>query len=220
MAARAMFRSAQAGGVVRLPCLPSTEVWNAGAEGEERVAEVLADLFVTDDWTLVSGYKNQGGEIDKILVGPEGILAIEIKYVNGVVSCHRDRWCRDKYDRYGNLVETDVPIADKRGRGPSAQVNDAADRLQAFLSKRGCATRVHRAVVLSHPASELGEIRDQTVDLIATVDELTLAEIGDVLDDDGEVLDVRRVVELLRKDHAFHQGRPPQRQRRRQSAAA
>lgn len=84
-------------------------VWNAGNDGEKRVADILSTRF-SDDWTMISGYRNQGGEIDKLLVGPEGIIAIEIKFINGRIFCNRDRWWRDKYDRYGNLVESNLTI--------------------------------------------------------------------------------------------------------------
>ncbi len=59
--------------------------------------------------------------------GPEGIAAIEIKHLNGVIHCRRDRWRRDKYDNYGNMVERGVAIQDRGGRSPSRQVNEVAD---------------------------------------------------------------------------------------------
>ena len=132
-------------------------VWNAGSEGERRVAETFG-ATLSDEWVLVSGYRNSGGEIDQLLVGPPGVLAVEIKFINGRVFCDGDDWWRDKYDRYGNLVERSVPIGDRGGRSPSAQVNAAAGRLQSFLNKRASLQRVHRAVILSHDASELGEV--------------------------------------------------------------
>lgn len=178
-------------------------VWNAGAEGEQRVADVLRNLL-DDEWVLVSGYKNRGGEIDKLLLGPSGALAIEIKFVNGCVSCYGDRWWRDKYDKYGNLVEVNLPITDRRGRSPSAQVNDATDQLQSFLRKRGITLRIARAVILCHPASSIGEIRAPTVDLIATLEELTAARLLTTVSGGLGGSDVRAVLALLKKDHQFH----------------
>lgn len=178
-------------------------VWNAGGEGEQRVSDVLRRAL-NDEWVVVSGYKNRGGEIDKILVGPSGALAIEIKFVNGRVSCDGDKWWRDKYDKYGNLVETNITIADKRGRSPSAQVNDATDRLQEFLLKRGLSFRIARAVVLSHPSSSIGQIQNQTVDLIATLDQLAGSKFSSSISGGIGGSDVQSVVALLRKDHEFH----------------
>lgn len=179
-------------------------LWEAGSEGERRVSDVLGQMF-SNDWILVSGYKNRRGELDRLLIGPEGLLAIEIKFVNGRVSCNGDRWSRDKYDRYGNLVETDLPIADRGGRGPSVQVNAVADRLQAYLWKRVGITRVARAVVLSHDLSEIGEIRRPTVDLIATLDQLRAPVIRNALSGGLNGKRPQDIVDLVRKDHAFHE---------------
>jgi len=64
---------------------------------------------------LISGYHNPGGEVDQLLVGPSGVLAVEIKFINGKVFCDGDSCWRDKYDKYGNLVQESVPISDRRG---------------------------------------------------------------------------------------------------------
>lgn len=144
-------------------------VWNAGAQGEQCVKDGL-QRDLGDEWIAVSGYKNPGGEIDLLLVGPDGVLAVEIKFLNGEVSCDGDRWWRDKSDKYGNVVERNVPKADKSGRGPSEQVNASASRLQRFLAERTPLKYVHCAVVLSHPLSSIGTLRSVTVDAVATLD--------------------------------------------------
>jgi hypothetical protein len=77
-------------------------VWASGNQGERRVSEFLSSQL-SGDWVLISGYKNSKGEIDQILLGPRGIFAIEIKFLNGVIHCDGDLWQRDKYDKYGNL---------------------------------------------------------------------------------------------------------------------
>ena len=53
----------------------------AGMEGELLVAKHL-DATLGDEWVLVRGYKNRCGEIDDILVGPQGVMAIEVKHRN------------------------------------------------------------------------------------------------------------------------------------------
>lgn len=191
----------------RVPIMaaPSREeiVWSAGGEGEQRVSD-LCSRFLSDEWIMVSGYKNRGGEIDKLLVGPDGVLAIEIKFVNGRIFCDGDRWWRDKYDNYGNLVQQDVPIADKRNRGPSSQINDATDKLQEFLSKRGVNLHISRAVILSHEKSEIGNIENQTVDLVATLDQLNAKRVFASASGGLGGCTIDRVVELIRKDHEFN----------------
>ncbi len=179
-------------------------VWASGSEGERKVSDYLTERL-HDDWTLISGYRNAKGEIDQILVGPRGVFAIEIKYINGVVHCDGDQWWSDKYDRYGNLVKTGSPIADKRGRGPSKQLNDSADRLQMFLEKRIGISRVHRSVVLSHNSSRLGAFRNITVDVIATVNDFDLNRLFARSTIKLDAIVVDRVIQAIRKDHEYHE---------------
>lgn len=173
-------------------------VWSKGSEGEQRVIHHLSRLL-DDRWTLVGGYRNARGELDQLLVGPGGLVAIEVKFVNGRVSCDGDRWWRDKYDRYGNLVERALPIADKRGRAPSEQVNSVADLLERQVGKRVRLPRIMRAVVLSHENSELGDIRNVTVDLITTLESLTTASFprDALLGSDR----IQLIVDSIRREH-------------------
>ena len=48
--------------------------WLAGNEGERRVVDHLSRML-SDDRTLISGYRGLGGEVDQILVGPRGVCA-------------------------------------------------------------------------------------------------------------------------------------------------
>lgn len=181
-------------------------VWNAGGDGEQRVLEALS-AQLGDEWVAISGYKNPSGEIDVLLVCPDGVLAIEIKYVNGRVYCEEDRWWRDKSDKYGNVVERNLPIADKKGRGPSAQVNASASRLQRFLAERTPVTTVLRSVVLSHPQSTIGELRLQTVDEIATLDSFNPRSVFKRTVGTGHQLLVDDLVRIITQDHRYHASR-------------
>lgn len=181
------------------------DVWNAGEVGEQRVVDAL-DRILSDDWTLLTGYRNPRGEIDQLLVGPEGILAIESKFTKGRIFCDGDTWWRDKYNKYGKRVGTGVPITDNRGRGPSAQVNAAADRLQEYLAKRSFIRIVARAVVFSHDDSIIDSLSNITVDLVATLSQLNRgAIIAAMRRSDLAGLTPVQVVELIRRDHEYHQ---------------
>lgn len=181
------------------------DVWNAGEVGEKRVVEAL-DRILSDDWTLLTGYRNPRGEIDQLLVGPPGILAIESKYMKGRISCNGDTWWRDKYDKYGNLVEAGLPITDKQARGPSAQVNAAADRLQETLSKRSPIRSVARAVVFTHDNSIIESLKNITVDLVTTLPQLNRAAIVAAMRrSDLAGMTPAQVVDLIQRDHDYHQ---------------
>ena len=98
------------------------EILAAGLAGEELVATGLGRKL-DDEWTLIRGYRNRRGEIDDLLLGPRGVVAIEVKYRNATVHCDGDDWRFDKYDNYGNLREQGR-LADGGGRSPSVQLNE------------------------------------------------------------------------------------------------
>ena len=190
------------------PAGQSEAVWSAGSRGEQLVKNKLAAL--SDDFVLISGYSNQKGEIDQILVGPNGVICIEVKYMNGHISCAGDAWWRDKHDNYGNVVEKNVPIQDKGGRGPSAQVNASADRLQDFLRHRSSVQRVYRAVVFSHESSVLVSVKAPTVDVVTDLKTFAIAHLIDELARHAAAINVVEVVSLIRRDHAFNEQKAAQ----------
>ncbi|WP_342616748.1 nuclease-related domain-containing protein [Rhodoferax sp. GW822-FHT02A01] len=181
-------------------------VWNAGGDGEQRALDALARQL-GDEWVAISGYRNPAGEIDLLLVGPDGVVAIEVKYVNGKVHCEGDRWWRDKSDKYGNVVERNLPITDKKGRGPSAQVNAAASRLQGFLAERTPVRSVLRAVVLSHDQSELGVLQSPTVHAIARLRDFDPGSLVHRILGAGHQLLVDDLVRIITQDHRYHERR-------------
>jgi len=175
----------------------------AGIAGEQLVATELGRAL-NDDWTLLRGYRNRRGEIDHLLLGPKGLFAIEVKNINATVSIDGDRWRADKYDNYGNLVEQ-RPIADRKGRSPSVQLNEAADDLERFLRERRHPVTVQRVVILAHRRSRLGAREHLTVLVGASTDYL-LTLLGDSADHlgDKQRAEIQR---LIQQDHDFHHKR-------------
>jgi hypothetical protein len=183
--------------------------WNAGNEGENLVHSELENQL-GDDWTLFKGYRNSKGEIDFVVVGPPGIVALEVKHRNGVVNCDGDNWWSDKFDNYGNLVGQGRPMKEKGGRSPARQVNESADKLQAFLSSRGVNRRIMRIVVLSHPKGWVGNCSNLTIDWVLRSDHLDFRS----LQYPGKEMagaELTKVVELIQRDHRHHNERRQQR---------
>ncbi len=184
-------------------------IWSAGGDGETKVAEFLARQL-DDAWTLVSGYRNGRGEIDQILIGPTGLFTIEVKNINGTLTIDGDHWISDKYDRYGNLKKQGTIIADKGGRSPSRQLNESTDRMLEFLRKSLPSIAAVRIVVLSHERSVINRVSNPTVTPVA----LHAWPLSSTLSVDGVLLsdiEQSRVIELLQRDHAYHQKRREQR---------
>jgi Nuclease-related domain len=174
----------------------------AGMGGESFVLQRLA-CSLSDEWTVCKGYKNKKGETDLVAVGPEGILAIEIKFLKGIIHCCGDYWWRQIFDNYGNQVREEE-IKDNGGRSPSRQVNEVADALQQFLVKRGIAQPVARIVVLCHPKGQYGNFQDITVSEICRVEHLDLSRVCRVASGRLSEAEVERVVNLVQKDYEFH----------------
>lgn len=160
---------------------------------------------LSGEWALICGYHNARGEIEQLLVGPTGVVAIEVKFLNGVVHCDGDRWWCDRHDRRGNCVATEVPIGDARDRSPSRQLNEVANLLQHYLARRTGPVRIARAVILAHDASCLGRTQNLAVDLVACIHDLSVSTL---IRRGKEALDTaarERLVKAVRRDHAFHE---------------
>jgi len=180
------------------------EILAAGMTGEEMVAASLGRAL-SDDWVLLRGYRNSGGEIDQLVLGPNGLVAIEVKHRNATVNCDGDDWRFDKYDRYGNLVEQGT-ICDRRGRSPSVQLNEPASLLDKLLRGQGFRVPIERVVLLTHPRSRLGNCRNLTVRLATSTDAVIglLSAAPPVLDEQQ----VSQIQQLIVRDHRLRR-RPP-----------
>jgi len=185
-------------------------IWEAGNEGEAQVLAMLT-AQLGPEWTALTGYKNHKGEGDLILVGPLGLLGLEIKNMSGVVSCQGDVWSRDKYDNYGNCVERNVLIKDRGGRSPAQQINEVCTALGAFLQKRNHHPTILTAVVLTHPKGRVGQISHPTVNFVGQVDSLRVSTLFQRCGSMDQVQDTDILVRLITQDHAHHAQRPRQR---------
>jgi hypothetical protein len=114
-----------------------------GSEGEKRVTRVLReslndDYFLIDDLQLFDGRK---GNIDHVVVGPNGVFVIETKNLRGKVFASEDYWQGTK------------------GKSPSKQVRDNANRvyhaIKASESFRTGKPWVHGIVVFTNRAAQL-----------------------------------------------------------------
>jgi hypothetical protein len=186
------------------------EAMAAGARGEQAAAADLGGAL-GDEWTLLRGYCNRRGEIDHLLLGPGGLLAIEVKNRNGLISCSGDRWFILRYDRYGNRVSAPEAMADRGDRSPSEQLNQPADALRDFLSSRGHRVTIDRVVWFTHPRARLGNCTSPTVSIAFSVDQV-LSRIGrsPAALADSERADIER---LIIQDHRFHEDRRGRTQR-------
>lgn len=142
----------------------------AGAAGERQVTEALGRVL-GGEWTLFEGYRNRRGEIDRVLLGPGGLFAIEVKHWNATMYCTGDKWSYIRYDKHGNEVGRG-DMTDKRDRSPSLQLNEPASDLEAFLRSRGHEVAIRRILVFTHPEAKLGHCTKPTVQVAPSVGHL------------------------------------------------
>jgi hypothetical protein len=179
------------------------EILLAGIEGEQLVAAGLGRIL-DEDWTLIRGYRNRRGEIDHLLLGPRGLIAIEGKHRNATVDCAGDRWWYTKFDNYGNAVERGE-MTDRRGRSPSQQVNEPASQLEDFLRDRGHPVAIQRFVLLTHPRSRLGSCQRPTVHIATTTGQVISTLNNSTVTITGP--ERAKLEQLIVRDHRYHQSR-------------
>jgi nuclease-like protein len=177
---------------------------DGGAEGEREVADVL-NQTLGKDWTLFKGYRNARGEIDYLILGPAGLFAVEVKYVNGTFRITPTRWSYVKIDRYGIAHEEHV-LADAGDRPPHRQLGEPARQLEDFLARRGHPAQVQPVVLLNHPRAKIGFL-DESVGVPVLTSTRQLAAL--VLEGGGNLSagDLTEITSLIERDHRFHDRR-------------
>jgi hypothetical protein len=177
---------------------------DAGAEGEREVADVL-NRALGRDWILFKGYRNARGEIDYLILGPAGLFAVEVKYVNGTFRITPSRWTYVKIDKYGIAHEEHV-LADAGDRPPHRQLGDPARQLAEFLARRGHPVRVQPVVLLNHPRARIAYL-DENLGVPVLTSTRQLAAL--VLAAGGSLGASERaeIAALVERDHRFHDRR-------------
>ena len=170
------------------------EASRAGKRAEDEFAAELGERL-NDEWLLFRGYRNAKGEIDQVLVGPGGVVAVEVKYVNATVAIDGDVWDAVKVGNYGERFDR-ARLEDARGRTPSVQLNEAADALAGFLERFGRAVDVERVVMMMHPKARVVRHTRPTVAVGTSVDAV-LSRCR------GRLSRARReeIERLIRRDH-------------------
>jgi Nuclease-related domain len=183
------------------PRLPDRRAaMQAGVDAEDRMTAALG--YLSDDWTLLRGYKNSGGEIDHLLIGPGGMWAIEVKSSPLHIHVNGDEWTYDKYDKYGNYVGESGKLTDNGGRSWGQQVTEPAAKLEEFLATRGLDVPIYTAVVVLHDRASFGELNNLKT-VVSAGPEYFLSKIDEHWRDIDQPTR-QTIVELAERDHKFH----------------
>lgn len=175
-----------------------------GAKAEEQLVADLLTALSGAAWTLMKGYQNHKGDIDYLLIGPVGILALQCQYLSGTIICTKDRWIRQKYDPKGTPT-TQVPILGRTGRTPSQQLNEPATELIEVLSRKGVDCEISRAVILTHQDVHLSTVEASTVQIILLTNVQPF--LWEMCRSAPSSIPVDRAIEIVKEDHAYWQER-------------
>ena len=169
----------------------------AGSEAERRVDAFFASAL-GERWTLIAGYCGPSGEIDRILIGPWGIYAIEIKGNRGVIESDGQRWWAKRYGHHGDLLDIKT-----LPRAPDAQLCKAVTPLQRWLDKNGVEQRITTVVLFAAEDAHIGRMDSACADVVTTLGTLDLGLLFDPEPGQERLVASRResVVRLVVKDH-------------------
>ena len=117
--------------------------YRGGLEGEQRVSKLLKAKLNNNYYLLNDVYfRGGGGDIDHIVLGPNGLFVVETKNWSGKISCLGDDWQRESR-----------PSATG---SPSKQVKRNASRVQKLLETTSkLKVWVEAVVVFTNPHADL-----------------------------------------------------------------
>ncbi len=124
----------------------------AGLRGQRLLAKALDCL--DDSYYLINNLKMPGraDDVDHMVIGPNGIFALETKHHRGRIFCQNGQWYQSKMSRRGHL-QPDQPMRD-----PVQQLKRNVDYLRTCINHtdRALSRRtklwIEGAVVFTHPA--------------------------------------------------------------------
>ena len=198
-------------GIVKPASCAEPVLSERGDSGAQRPAARLAarlGALLDDNWTLLCGHCNSGGQLEHVLVGPRGVLALACTGLNGRMHCDGQGWRRDKFDLYNNLVERDAPVR----TDPTGSLYRAAARLQQVLAAQTSIRQVGTALVFTHPAATLGNIRHAVLNMVTLLSDLKSATLLQAMSGQPDHRTIDGVVEVIRHEHVRfirHAGEKP-----------
>ncbi len=134
--------------------LASGTSWARGSNGESQVLTALRNL--PDNYTAVSNWKlpdTKNGDVDLLILGPHGVLVIEVKNFGAQYECDNDVWVNIKPNGYRVRIKS-----------PSLQIKRNTKAVKSHLRQFGWSGPV-QGVLVMRPRSNI-RILASSVDII------------------------------------------------------
>lgn len=110
-------------------CLSKYHIYRGGWQGEKQVVNLLSHTLSDDYFLLNDLYlRDGGGDIDHIVLGPNGVFVLETKNWNGNISCNGDEWHRPGKRNFSGSPSRQV----KRNAAKIQQIIDGNSNLRAL----------------------------------------------------------------------------------------
>lgn len=134
-----------------------------GLKGENALRDHLREIL-TDEHTVIYNVPVEKGDIDCIIIGPEGLYAIEAKNHKGIITYTNNSWRQLKKGRNGNCYTGSL-------KNPSYQLISNIKWLKNYLARCNIRTWINGLIVFTNPDTVL------SIDNLATVKAIKLDEV-------------------------------------------
>jgi hypothetical protein len=143
-------------------------IYSGGWQGEKQVAKLLTSTLSDDYYLLNDLYlRNGGGDIDHIVLGPNGVFVLETKNWSGNISCNGDEWQRAGKRNFSSNPSRQV----KRNAAKIKQILDNSPNLRPLgIGIEGIVvlTNNHATVHLNNPTVPILKLSQLTNHITAT----------------------------------------------------
>jgi hypothetical protein len=173
---------------------------SSGLRGQRRMTKLLG--LLDDDYYLINNLKlpDRADDVDHLVVGPNGVFALETKNHRGRIFWREGQWYQSKVSRSGHL-QPETPIRD-----PSQQLKRNVDYLRSCINhtdrelSRRTRLWIEGAAVFTHPAVSLDLPPEVTAALpfpVLRARDLPAHIVGHVPRHTYTKADVRQIVDLF-----------------------
>ena len=114
--------------------------WKQGYKGEEAVTKALTSNLSDEYFLFNSIYLNDGyGDIDHLVLGPNGIFAVETKNYVGKISVCGDKWSRQyktkKRGSFGRKIQFDLGSPSRQVKNNAFRIKKIVDSISSLRSR-------------------------------------------------------------------------------------
>jgi hypothetical protein len=115
--------------------------YKQGYEGENKVSKILSSTL-SDEYYLINDvvFSDGHGNIDHVVLGPNGVFVIETKNYGGKIICYGDQWSRQytskKNGSFNRFINFELGSPSKQAKRNSMRIKGVIESSETFKSRR------------------------------------------------------------------------------------